>query len=595
MKPTHRLLRIELLHVARPVWREVIVPCDRSLLDLHQIVQAVMPWDNDHMHEFFVKDGRRFERLVKLRGLHEIRSLEDLEDIEEEEAIGRHLKRTGSAIRYIYDFGDEWDHLIKAVKMPPLDEPASMRCVAGEGAAPLEDCGGPPGDERIGSIVAARKAGKPSPHPDFEEWVTEEYDPEVFDIGAANERLARLVESFADDDAFAEEEAASDEFGEESDIPFGADDEEGESAGFFDDLSKADAAAYRTLFETADEARALAPWRALADEEIIGIIDPDDGQWRFLSVLGGGCEVFGVQVHLPPYGPAFWKHFFNQGRQPVRAETTEDYLRRLQLVDVEFVDPPELEAPDIELYGRLGLPPPPSTGHRWARFRQYHPRLEPWLLAPAKIPELLRGLRLLLRLRDDLRDGHRLMDLRERLPGGLTELPETIPAFHSSTAEDASDLDQWELADRPVPWDTMQPPPAEYVPPKDALFRLGHLPVKDETWEVGSVHMPSPVMTDDGPVRAIVAVIAVVEREGEAHPPLLDTDWRNPVGRAVWDLVCQTAERVGHRPKELWVATDTGEATFAPARAMGVLNVRRKKEWAHIGDLLRGLASIEVP
>ena len=37
-------LRIDLKGIRPPIWRRVLVPSDVSLDDLHEIIQAVMPW-----------------------------------------------------------------------------------------------------------------------------------------------------------------------------------------------------------------------------------------------------------------------------------------------------------------------------------------------------------------------------------------------------------------------------------------------------------------------------------------------------------------------------------------------------------------------
>lgn len=54
------LLRVELLHTHRPVWREFRVPSDISLSWLHEVIQEVMGWEDAHMH-FFKFKKRRFE------------------------------------------------------------------------------------------------------------------------------------------------------------------------------------------------------------------------------------------------------------------------------------------------------------------------------------------------------------------------------------------------------------------------------------------------------------------------------------------------------------------------------------------------------
>ena len=61
------LLRIELLHTHRPIWREVWVPSDLTLDLLHEVIQCVMGWDDDHMHGFEFQK-QRFQSLEFIDG-----------------------------------------------------------------------------------------------------------------------------------------------------------------------------------------------------------------------------------------------------------------------------------------------------------------------------------------------------------------------------------------------------------------------------------------------------------------------------------------------------------------------------------------------
>jgi len=39
-----------------PVWRRVRVEGETTLAELHDVIQAVMPWDDSHLHQFEVDE-----------------------------------------------------------------------------------------------------------------------------------------------------------------------------------------------------------------------------------------------------------------------------------------------------------------------------------------------------------------------------------------------------------------------------------------------------------------------------------------------------------------------------------------------------------
>jgi len=96
------------------------------------VIQAVMGWENYHMHVF--SDGRaqygRPDPELEFRDERKA-TLHDL------------LPREGGRARYTYDFGDDWEHEV-VVEQVLAVEPgmAYPVCVAGEGACPPEDSGG---------------------------------------------------------------------------------------------------------------------------------------------------------------------------------------------------------------------------------------------------------------------------------------------------------------------------------------------------------------------------------------------------------------------------------------------------------------------
>jgi len=49
-------LRIELLHLEPCIWRSVEVRLTTNLRALHEVIQAVMPWESTHLYDFRIGD-----------------------------------------------------------------------------------------------------------------------------------------------------------------------------------------------------------------------------------------------------------------------------------------------------------------------------------------------------------------------------------------------------------------------------------------------------------------------------------------------------------------------------------------------------------
>jgi len=176
-------LHIELEGLTPTISRDVRIPITRSLEDVHFVIQCAMGWFESHLHEFEI-GGVRYgipdpdwtfgpevtdERSVTLAA-----------------ALGR--RRT---FRYVYDFGDWWQHKISVKKagVAKTADDALPVCLAGEYACPPEDVGGPYGYAEFVQAISDPK------HPDRAdrlEWVGEDFDPNVFDIETANADLAEI-------------------------------------------------------------------------------------------------------------------------------------------------------------------------------------------------------------------------------------------------------------------------------------------------------------------------------------------------------------------------------------------------------------------
>ena len=121
-------LKISLDRMRPPVWRRVLLPATATLAELHEVIQVVMEWDEDHLHAFTV--GRRSYGDLNFDG--------DYDD-EEQLRLTRAFA-SSSTISYRYDFGDCWDHSIHREHVLDLVDGATYPvCVAGRGDAPVED------------------------------------------------------------------------------------------------------------------------------------------------------------------------------------------------------------------------------------------------------------------------------------------------------------------------------------------------------------------------------------------------------------------------------------------------------------------------
>ena len=165
-----------------PVWRRFNIVSDVSLQDLHWVLQAVLGWEDYHLHEF--RAAKKF--------FGEVTPDSDEYTIEESEvALSSVLTRVKQKLTYIYDFGDDWQHEIVLEKKVPYAPGAPLvKCLAGERACPPEDCGGLWGFDHYLEAISDPN------HPDHNEmldWL-EDYDPDAFDLDEINRILEEMTE-----------------------------------------------------------------------------------------------------------------------------------------------------------------------------------------------------------------------------------------------------------------------------------------------------------------------------------------------------------------------------------------------------------------
>jgi hypothetical protein len=174
-------VKIRLVGLSPPIWRRVLVAGDIRLDRFHEVIQAAMGWMDGHMHvfidgadEYGLRDpelGHRDERRVTL---------------------DRVLAHPKDRIRYVYDFGDNWEHEIVLEAITAADPDARYPiCVTGKRACPPEDCGGPWGYAELLEVLADSDH---SEHSEMVEWLgfetAAEFDAERVDLDEVNYGLA---------------------------------------------------------------------------------------------------------------------------------------------------------------------------------------------------------------------------------------------------------------------------------------------------------------------------------------------------------------------------------------------------------------------
>lgn len=164
-----------------PIWRRFQVRRDSTLGDLHAVLQAVMGWEDYHLHQFVIRDTYYGEADTEA----------DLETKDEHKTkLSDVVSRARQKFTYEYDFGDGWQHELRVEKALPADPGVRYPvCLGGERACPPEDVGG------IGGYAVFLETIENPQHPEHEEmleWIGGDFDPDAFDLKKVNRALRAI-------------------------------------------------------------------------------------------------------------------------------------------------------------------------------------------------------------------------------------------------------------------------------------------------------------------------------------------------------------------------------------------------------------------
>lgn len=180
-------LKITLRDSHPPIWRRIIVPAGLSFSQLTLIINTVMDWCGYHMSEYTFHDlgiilSDDYEPDDDL-------GFSEYEMLDAKEYIIDTFFDKAKKFKYVYDFGDYWQHDVQIEKVLTDYSHNYPMVVKYKGETPLEDCGG------IYGWYELLKTLSDPDSPDYEdmkEWADEQAKDD-FDMDLMNNDLEHFA------------------------------------------------------------------------------------------------------------------------------------------------------------------------------------------------------------------------------------------------------------------------------------------------------------------------------------------------------------------------------------------------------------------
>lgn len=192
MTAPHEIVRLKItLDDIKPtVLRRIEVPVSTTLDALHEMIQAILPWENSHMHAFYLRmiDGPRWSPPSPFDDDFGIESRDSTRTTLADVLAEPNFK----VLRYNYDFGDDWRHTIKVEQRFSAelwDE--YPRLIDAKGRCPPENCGGPWGYAEYLDAISDPTHER---HSELKGWFGD-FDPAVLDRAAIETALRQFTEA----------------------------------------------------------------------------------------------------------------------------------------------------------------------------------------------------------------------------------------------------------------------------------------------------------------------------------------------------------------------------------------------------------------
>jgi len=166
------------LNEIRPViTRRFLLSKTATFRDLHEAIQDAFGWRNVHGWLFY-------ENALKppLAGPPNEEDFVQPRPDARKVKVASFFREDGPAkCRYVYDFGEEWEHEVRYAGIVRKAEKFRRQLVTGARACPPEDCGGIDGYETCVQLVRGKLRTSPAERKELKEFLGD-WDPERFEL-----------------------------------------------------------------------------------------------------------------------------------------------------------------------------------------------------------------------------------------------------------------------------------------------------------------------------------------------------------------------------------------------------------------------------
>ena len=118
-------VHVSLREIDPAIWRRIELSRQTTLKQFHRVLQIVMGWENQHLHEYII-EGQRYGTPDP--------AYNDPGEVLRETGVrlATVLPELGAQILYLYDFGDYWQHDIRLEAVsPPVSDVTYPRLLDG--------------------------------------------------------------------------------------------------------------------------------------------------------------------------------------------------------------------------------------------------------------------------------------------------------------------------------------------------------------------------------------------------------------------------------------------------------------------------------
>jgi hypothetical protein len=152
MKTEIAVINVELKDAPYKIERKIKVPTYITLAQLHLVLQIVFEWENIHLYKFKI-NGKSYS------------SPDDEYANADASNMTKNVRLSDILLQeqfvYVYDFGDNWIHIITIEKLEQVDEEDFIPiCISAIGEPSFEDIGGVGGFEDLLNIANKEKLTK---------------------------------------------------------------------------------------------------------------------------------------------------------------------------------------------------------------------------------------------------------------------------------------------------------------------------------------------------------------------------------------------------------------------------------------------------